>query len=106
MRVLLSAYDSRGGVEPLAGLAHDIQVPTTESLSAALKTALTPADPRTSDRRGRQDPHRRSDGGRDAAARRGQPGEAASVRVNHAGSWSQDQSTRTVASDLGSEPMR
>jgi vancomycin aglycone glucosyltransferase len=44
-----------------------------------------PRDPRTSDRRGRHDPHRRGDGGRDAADRRGQPRKAASVRVNHAG---------------------
>jgi len=82
MRVLLSTYDSRGGVEPLVGLAvrlralgaevrvcapqvvvpewadqpywagrvaglgigaaHDGPAPTTESLSAALRTALTP----------------------------------------------------------------
>ena len=41
-----------------------------------------PRDPRTSDRRGRHDPHRRGDGGREAAARRGQPREATSVRVN------------------------
>jgi hypothetical protein len=64
LRVLLSTYDSRGGIEPLTGLAvrlralgaywasrvadlgigaaHDVQAPTTESLSAALGTALTP----------------------------------------------------------------
>ncbi|MFG2557386.1 hypothetical protein [Streptomyces sp. NPDC048496] len=30
-----------------------------------------PRDPRTSDRRGRHDPHRRDNGGREAAARRG-----------------------------------
>ncbi len=71
------------------GTAHDGPTPTTESLSAALRTALTPRDQRTSDRRGRHDPHRRGDGGRDAAARRGQPRKAASVHVNHAGSSSQ-----------------
>ncbi|ONI84721.1 hypothetical protein ALI22I_29870 [Saccharothrix sp. ALI-22-I] len=66
MRFLLSGYDSRGGVEPLAGLAvrlralgADVRVcappdfaerlagvdgptPTFESPSAALGTALTP----------------------------------------------------------------
>ena len=43
-----------------------------------------PRDPRTSDRRGRHDPHRRSDGGREAAARRGQPdrGDLELMRVN------------------------
>jgi hypothetical protein len=46
-------------------------------------------DPSTSESRGRHDPHRRGDGGRDAAARRDQPRAAASVRVNHAGSSSQ-----------------
>ena len=44
-----------------------------------------PRDPRTSDRRGRHDPHRRGDGGRDAAARRCQRGKAARVRVTRAG---------------------
>jgi vancomycin aglycone glucosyltransferase len=54
---LLSTYDSRGGVEPLVGLAvrlrelgaealvcapPDVQAPTTESLTGALRTALTP----------------------------------------------------------------
>jgi len=39
-------------------VAHDVQAPTTESLSAALSTALTPRT-RASDRRGRHDPHRR-----------------------------------------------
>jgi len=67
------------------GTAHDGPTPTTESLSAALRTTR---DPRTSDRRGRHDPHRRCGGGREAAARRGQPRKAASVRVNHAGSSS------------------
>jgi vancomycin aglycone glucosyltransferase len=62
VRVLLSTYDSRGGVEPQVvvpqgadqpywasrvadlgiGVAHDVQAPTTESLSAALAAALTP----------------------------------------------------------------
>ena len=55
------------------GAAHDGPTPTVESLSAALETALTPCYPRTSDRRGRHDPHRRGDGGRQAADRRDQP---------------------------------
>ena len=54
------------------GAAHDVQAPTTESLSAALSTALTPRDPRTSQGRGRHDPHRRGDGGRETATRRDQ----------------------------------
>ena len=45
-----------------------------------------PRDPRTSDRRGRRDPHRRRVGGCDAAARRGRRRTPARVRVNHAGS--------------------
>ena len=69
------------------GAAHDGPTPTVESLSAALRTALTP-ETRASDRRGRHDPHRWGDGGRDAAARRGQLRKVASVRVNHAGSSS------------------
>ena len=67
------------------GAAHDGPAPTAESLSAALRTALTPRDPRTSGRRGRHDPHRWSDGGRDAAARHAQPGKAADLRVRDAG---------------------
>jgi hypothetical protein len=59
------------------GAAHDGPTPTTESLSAALRTTLTLQDPRTSDRRGRHDPHRRGDGGSDAAARRAQRRNAA-----------------------------
>src|SRR5262249_27316382 len=42
-----------------------------------------PQDARPSDRRGRHDPHRRGDGGRETAARRGQPSKAAGVRMNH-----------------------
>jgi hypothetical protein len=42
MRVLLSTYGSRGDVEPLVGTAHDGPVPSTESLSAALRAALSP----------------------------------------------------------------
>ena len=72
------------------GTAHDGPAPTTESLSAALRTTLTLPDPRTSDHRGRHDPHRRGGGGRDAAGRRGQPGKAASARVNNAGSSCRD----------------
>jgi hypothetical protein len=59
------------------GTAHDGPTPTTESLSAVLKTALAPGDPGTSDRRGRHDPHRRGGGGRDTATRYSQPGKAA-----------------------------
>ena len=70
------------------GVAHDGPTPTFESLSAALG-GPDPRDPRTSDRRGRHDPHRRGDGCRDAADRRGQPRKAAGVRVNHPGSSSQ-----------------
>ena len=46
-----------------------VPTPTTESLSAALETALTPETRAPSGRRGRHDPHRRGDGGREAAAR-------------------------------------
>jgi vancomycin aglycone glucosyltransferase len=42
-----------------------------------------PRDPSTSEGRGRHDPHRRGDGGRETATRRSQPGKAATVRVNH-----------------------
>ncbi len=66
------------------GAAHDGPTPTTESLSAALRTALTPENPCTSGRRGRHGPHRQSNGGRDDAARQTQPRKAAGVRVNHA----------------------
>ena len=55
------------------GAAHDGPTPTVESLAAALETALAPGDPRRSDRRGRHDPHRRGDGGREAAARTTEP---------------------------------
>jgi hypothetical protein len=58
---------------------------------AALRTALTPQTRTGANRRGRHDPHRRRDGGRDAAARRGQPRMAAALRVNHAGSSSQEK---------------
>ena len=40
-----------------------------------------PRDPRTCDRRGRHDPHRRRDGGREAAARCRQPTPAVGVRL-------------------------
>jgi hypothetical protein len=73
------------------GAAHDGPAPTTGSLSAALSTVLTPPDPHTSEGRGRRDPHRRGDGSRDAATRRGQPGKAARARVNHTESPSQDR---------------
>ena len=46
---------------------------------------------RASDRHGQHNPHRRRDGGREAAARRGQPRHAARLCVNHAGSSSQGQ---------------
>ena len=56
------------------GAAHVGPTPTIESLSAALNTALPPETrARASDVAG-HDPHRRGDGGRDAAARRDQPG--------------------------------
>ncbi len=50
------------------GAAHDGPTPTVESLSAALGIALAARDPRTGDRDGRQDPHRRGDGGRRAGS--------------------------------------
>ena len=62
------------------GVAHDGPTPTFESLSAALEDGPEPRDPRTGDRRGRHDPHRRRDGGRGAAGRRRQPREVAGVR--------------------------
>ena len=64
------------------GAAHEGPTPTTESLSAVLRTALTP-ETRESNRRGRHDPHRRGDGGREAAARGSRRRKAAGVRVNH-----------------------
>jgi hypothetical protein len=117
MRVLLSTYDSRGGVEPLVALAVRLQaigaevrvcappdcaerlaevgvplVPVGQPVRPLVHGATPPSAAdvprRTSDRRGRHDPHRRGDGRRDAAARRGQPGKAAGVRVNHTGSSS------------------
>jgi hypothetical protein len=48
------------------GAAHDGPTPTTESLSAALRTTLTRARATA----GRHDPHRRGDGGRDATGQR------------------------------------
>src|SRR5258708_27785946 len=49
VRVLLSMYGSRGDVARVAdlgiGAAHDGPTATTESLSAALGTALTPESP-------------------------------------------------------------
>jgi hypothetical protein len=63
------------------GTARDGPTPTTESLSAALRTALAPRDPRPSNRRGRHNPHRRGNGDRCAAARRGQPTKVAGVHV-------------------------
>jgi vancomycin aglycone glucosyltransferase len=71
------------------GAAHDGPTPDHRVPVSRAQDGPDPRDPRTSDRRGRHDPHRRGDGGRDAAARRGQPRKAASVRVNHAGSSSQ-----------------
>ena len=68
------------------GAAHDGPTPTTRSLSAALRTALIPE---TRARAAAVAGTIRTDGGRDAAARRDQPRKAASVRVNHAGSSSQ-----------------
>ena len=54
------------------GTAHDGPTPTTESLSAALKTTLTPETrARATAVAGRYAPT--GDGGRDAAARRSQP---------------------------------
>ena len=46
----------------------DLRVPVSRA-----RDGPDPRDPRTSDRRGRHDPHRRGDGGREAAARRDQP---------------------------------
>ena len=77
------------------GAAHDGPAPTTESLSAALRTALTPETRARATAVAGSDPHRRGDGGRDAAGRRGQPGKAASVRVNHRGSSRQAPDTNT-----------
>ena len=42
------------------GAAHDGPTPTVESLSAALSDGPGPRVPRTGDRRGRHDPHRRN----------------------------------------------
>ena len=64
------------------GAAHDGPTPTTESLSAALRTALSPETRARASRRGRHDPHRRGDGGREAAARLGQPRKATIACMN------------------------
>jgi UDP:flavonoid glycosyltransferase YjiC (YdhE family) len=72
------------------GTAHDGPAPTTESLSAALSTALTPE---TRARATAVAGTIRTDGATVAAqgaARRDQPGKAARASVNHAGSSSQD----------------
>ena len=55
------------------GAAHDGPTPTTESLSAALGTALTPQTRARATAVAGHDPHRRGDGGCDAADRRDQP---------------------------------
>jgi hypothetical protein len=77
------------------GAAHDGPTPTTESLSAALSTALTGDTRCTRDRHGQHDPHRRRNGDRDAAARRDQPGKTARLRMSHTGSSSQANSDRS-----------
>ncbi|MDT5323172.1 MAG: vancomycin aglycone glucosyltransferase, partial [Mycobacterium sp.] len=56
------------------GAAHDGPTPTFESLFSRTPDGPGARDPRPSDRRGRHDPHRRGGGGRNAAARRCQPG--------------------------------
>ena len=72
--------------------AHfDTAAAAAEGCDVLVATGLMPAGARSvtaSDRRGRHDPHRWGDSGRDAAARRGQLRKVASVRVNHAGSSS------------------
>ncbi len=86
------ALVGRGWADLGIGAAHDGPTPTFSDHRVPVSRAQDdpdPRDPRTSGRHGRHDPHRRRDGGRDAAARRGQPRKAASVRVNHAGSSSQ-----------------
>ena len=58
------------------GTAHDGPTPTTESLSAALRTILTAPDPRTSNRRSRHDP------GDELRAEVVGPGEIRFIRVS------------------------
>ena len=53
------------------GAAHDGPTPTFESLSAALRTALAPETRARATAVAGTDPHRRRDGRREAAARRG-----------------------------------
>jgi vancomycin aglycone glucosyltransferase len=61
MRGLLSTYDSRGGVEPLVGLAVRLRELGAEvQMSAALSAALTPQTRGPGGRRGPQDLHRRA----------------------------------------------
>ena len=55
------------------GAAHAGPIPTFESLSAALTTALTPETRARASAVAGDDPHRRGDGGRDAADRSDQP---------------------------------
>ena len=74
-KVRVCAPPDEGFAQLLSGVGApmvpvgDGPTPTYESLSAALETDPHPRDQRTSGRRGPRDPHQRSDGGREAAAR-------------------------------------
>jgi hypothetical protein len=43
MRVLLSTYASRGGVEPMVGLAVQLRALDAQGCDALVATAVTPA---------------------------------------------------------------
>lgn len=93
-------YWARRVAELGIGAAHNGPTPTTESLSAALRTALAPETPRTSKRRGRHDPPRRGDSGREAAPRRSQPGKAAGGHVTTRNPRARDRRATAPASSI------
>ena len=101
MRVLLSTYGGRGGVEPLAGLTVRLRELGAEVRVCDIARVAIEAIRERATAVARHDPHRWDDRGRDAAARRDQPGKVASIRVNH----TVLVPAPMVASDLRSELM-
>ncbi|MGH3865863.1 MAG: glycosyltransferase [Pseudonocardiaceae bacterium] len=73
----------------VAAVVHHGGAGTTAARAPRRRGHHDDGHPGTNDRRGQHDPHRRSNGGRDAAARHDQPRKAIHARVNHAGSSNQ-----------------
>lgn len=100
MRALLSTCEPRGAVEPLVGhavwlrgLGAEVRV-RADQIRVRARGGPDRRNPRTGDRHGRHDPHRRGSGGHGLAARPGSPGKAA-----------RDRRARTGNARLG-EPRR